>query len=63
MADLADIAGGIEELERQWALVRARRRVRQCTACGDDIARDRLDALPETDLCGGCAARAAEGLA
>ncbi|MDZ7709888.1 MAG: TraR/DksA C4-type zinc finger protein [Roseovarius sp.] len=29
-----------------------------CTGCGEQIARERLDILPETPLCRHCAARA-----
>lgn len=60
MADSADLASAMEEAERQWAL-RSRRRERICTVCGEVIAPARLDLLPDTDVCTGCAQAAAEG--
>lgn len=62
MADQADIASLVEDLERQWALqAHQRRRVRVCTVCGEEIEAQRLALLPDTDVCGACAGRAADG--
>lgn len=70
--DAASEREGDEVLERlgqtggtEIARIRAAlRRIRDgsygiCTRCGEQIARERLDVLPETPLCRNCAARAA----
>lgn len=65
MADVADIAGDLEERHRQYALGLATSKPYSpqisnasgqiiCTACGAPISQMRLDALPNASRCTAC---------